>query len=271
MIPVLSQVCSLPSDFSTDIADYAAGQCRAIEVWLTKLETHLEQHSLDDVRSLLDEHQVTLPVASFQGGLLTSQADLREAAWDHFERRLRLCKQLETSTIVVAADIVGPLTQADIDRSVLSLEQAAQLASHNNVRVALEFQSRSGFINNLQTAAAVVEDINSPSLGLCLDAFHFFTGPSKLRDFEQLPAERLFHVQLCDVADTPREFAGDSQRILPGDGDFGITDLIDSLRSIGYAGTVSIEVMDPQIWQVPALQFGEIGITALRMLLGLTE
>lgn len=271
MIPVLSQVCSLPSDFATDIADYAAGQCRSIEVWLTKLETYLQQHSLEDVRALLGEHQVTLPVASFQGGLLTSQADSRKAAWEHFEKRLSLCKQLEISTIVVAADIPLPLSQEDLDQSVVSLEQAAQLAGRQDMRLALEFQSRSAFINNLQTATAVIEDINSPNLGLCLDAFHFYTGPSKLRDVAQLPVQRLFHVQLCDVADTPREFASDSQRILPGDGDFGVTDLVQSLQGIGYAGTVSIELMDPQIWQVPAIQFGEIGITALRLLLGMAE
>ena len=220
MIPVLSQVCSLQSDFATDIADYAAGQCRDIEVWLTKLEAYLQNHSLDDVRALLAEHSVTLPVASFQGGLLTSQADSRAASWEHFTKRLDLCKQLKISTIVVAADIMMPVDQADIDRSILTLSQAAELAQQNGIRLAIEFQSRSAFINNLQTAAIVVEDINSPNLGICLDAFHFFTGPSKLQDLQRVSVDRLFHVQLSDVADVPREFATDSHRILPGEGDF---------------------------------------------------
>ena len=72
MKPALSQVCSLNSPFEKDIEDYAAGQCEAIEVWFTKLETYLETKSLDDARALLAKHRVTLPVASFQGGLLTS-------------------------------------------------------------------------------------------------------------------------------------------------------------------------------------------------------
>ncbi len=45
MIPALSQVCSLPALFEKDIEDYAAGQCRAIEIWLTKLETFLQTHT----------------------------------------------------------------------------------------------------------------------------------------------------------------------------------------------------------------------------------
>lgn len=268
MIPVISQVCSLQSDFETDIADYAAGQCRFVEVWFTKLETYLKEHSLEDVRSLLAEHDVTLPVASFQGGLLTSQADSREIAWEHFENRMGLCKQLGIGTIVVAADIVAPLTQEDIDRAIVSLSQVAELAAKKDLRVALEFQSGAAFVNNLETAVAVVEDIGSPHFGICLDAFHFFTGPSKLRDIEEMDMQRLFHVQLSDVEGVPREFASDTDRILPGDGDFGIPGLIKQLENCGYAGTVSIEVMDPQIWQIPALQLGEIGITALRVLLG---
>lgn len=268
MIPVISQVCSLQSDFATDIADYAAGQCRFVEVWFTKLETFLETHTIEDVRNLLREHDVTLPVASFQGGLLTSQADSRKLAWEHFEKRLDLCRQLKISTVVVAADIVAPLTQDDIDRAIASLAQVADLAKRTDTKVALEFQSRAAFVNNYETAAAVVADIDSPHMGICLDAFHFFTGPSKLSDLDSHDIERLFHVQLCDVAGVPREFASDTDRILPGDGDFGIQGLLDRLRTCGYAGTVSIEVMDPQIWQIPALQLGEIGITALRMLLG---
>ena len=271
MIPVLSQVCSLHSDFARDVEDYAAGQCRQIEVWLTKLETYLENHSLAELHQLLEEQRVTLPVASFQGGLLTSQGEARKIAWEHFEKRLTLCQQCGIAVIVLAADIAAPLQQTDIERAIVSLRQAAELAAGYRVRVALEFQSRAAFINNLQTAVAVVEDVGKANLGICLDAFHFFTGPSKYSDLRLLTEENLFHVQLSDLADVPRELAADSDRILPGDGDFDIAGLIEQLRTVNYRGTVAIEVMNPRIWEVPPLQFGEIGITALRMLLGLAD
>ncbi len=271
MIPVLSQACSLQSDFATDIADYASGKCQSVEVWFTKLETYLKDHTLDDVRHLLSENGVTLPVASFHGGLLTSQAAAREAAWDHFRRRIELCQQLEIGTIVVAADVVPPVGQADIDRAVASLAEVAELARANAIRAAIEFQSGAAFLNNLETAATIVGEMQNPFFGLCLDAFHFATGPSKLADIGRLDVNNLFHVQLSDVAGVPREFATDSDRILPGEGDFNISDMIERLQQIGYVGTVSIEVMNPQIWQVPAIQMGEIGMTALRRLLGQSD
>lgn len=271
MKPALSQVCTLSAPLAADIEDYAAGKCEAVELWVGKLDTYLEQHSLGDLRKLCDEHGVTTPVVSYQGGLLDSQAEARKEHWASFERRLAQCQQLGVQTLVVAADIAGPLDQQTLDRVQMSLRQAAELAGKTPVRLALEFQSRSTFANNLQTAAALVAETGSPHLGLCLDAFHYYTGPSKAEDWAYLTAENLFHVQLCDLLGVPRELASDADRILPGDGDFQLDPLVEHLRAIEYAGYVSIELMNPQIWKIPPRQFGEVALTALRKVLGLAS
>lgn len=268
MLPSLSQVCSLNASFESDIADYAAGACRVVELWLGKLETYLEQHSLDDVRELLAKHEVVTPVASFQGGLLISQGDARREHWQHFARRLELCGQLQVQTLVLAGDIVGPLTSEDVDRMRMSLVQAAAQAGAQGVRLALEFQAQATLGNNLQTAAALVAECGSPHLGLCFDVFHYYLGPSKLEDLACLTPENLFHVQFSDLSGVARELATDSDRILPGDGDFQLAPIVDCLRQMSYEGCVSIELHNPQIWQIPPRQLGEIGMTALRKVLG---
>ncbi len=268
MKPALSQICSLDSPFEKDIEDYAAGQGRAIEIWLTKLETYLQSHSIDDVRRLVDRHEVTLPVASYQGGLLDSQGEKRNEAWSLFTSRLVLCQQLGIGTIVVACDVGAPFKPTAVERIRKSLEQAAQLAADHGRRIALEFQAKSGFANNLQSAAALVAEVASPQLGLCLDVFHYYVGPSKPEDLAYLSNDNLFHVQLCDLAGVPREFATDSDRVLPGDGDIMLEPILNHLQVIGYDGHVSIELMNPQIWRIPALQFGEIAMKSLRKILG---
>ena len=268
MIPTLSQVCSLASSFDADVEDFAAGKCGSLEIWLTKLEDYLQRHSVSEVRAWLDRFEMQTPVASFQGGILASQGDRRKEAWAHFARRLEICREMGVATLVVACDVPPPLTQETIDRVQVSLVQLAQEAGGRGCRAALEFQSASAFGNNLQTAAALVAEVGSPHLGLCLDAFHFCVGPSKLEDLGYLTSANLFHVQLCDLADTPRELATDSARILPGDGDLPLDAIVERLRQIDYRGPVSLELLNPQLWQVPALQMGEIGMTALRKLLG---
>jgi sugar phosphate isomerase/epimerase len=181
---------------------------------------------------------------------------------------LRLLRELGVGTLVVACDVLGPLEQQDLERVQASLTQAAVRAGEQGIRLALEFQASATFGNNLQTALALVNETGSPHLGICLDVFHFYAGPSKAEDLAYLSRENLFHVQLADIAGVPREFASDADRILPGDGDFQLAPILDVLRAIGYEGYVSLELMNPQIWQVPARQLGEIGMTALRAVLG---
>lgn len=268
MKPALSQVCTLAASFESDVEDYAAGKCPALELWLPKLETYLQQHSVADARGLLEEHELCAPVASYQGGLLVNQAEARREHWGHFRRRLEICRQLGVQTIVVAGDLHGPLEQQDLDRTAVSLQEAGAIASQHGLRVALEFQARATFANNLQTAAAVVAEVGHPAVGLCLDLFHYQTGPSKAEDLAYLSPANLFHVQLSDIVDQARELATDADRILPGDGEIMLGPLMEILTSIGYSDYVSVELMNPTIWQIPPRQFGEIAMTALRKVLG---
>ena len=166
--------------------------------------------------------------------------------------------------MVVACDIMRPLSPQDLERAQVSLVQAAQEAGQRGIRIALEFQAQAAFGNNLQTAAAMVAEVGSPHMGLCFDVFHYYIGPSKPDDLGYLTKQNLFHVQFCDLADVPREFATDADRILPGDGDIPLLPIVDRLRQIGYEGAVSVELMNPRIWQIPPRQFGEIALTSLR-------
>lgn len=267
MIPTISQVCCLNSAFDRDLEDFAGAGCTHVEVWLTKLETYLEIHKLDDVRYWLEKTRLTLAIASLQGGLLASQGEARREAWELFRRRLDLCRELNIGTIVVACDVPPPLTQQTIEQVQVSLQQVAQESAQRNVRAALEFQADCAFGNNLQTAAALVGAVGSRHLGICLDAFHFHVGPSKTEDLACLTIDNLFHVQLCDLADTPRELARDSHRILPGDGDIPLATLLGHLRHINYAGAISVELMNPQLWQISALQVADASLAALRRIL----
>jgi len=268
MLPCLSQVCSLGSSFEDDIDGYADAAGSAIELWLTKLEEYLPTHSPTEVRERAADRGLKLAAAAFQGGLLISQGEARRAAWDQFQRRLELCGQLQVPVLIVVADFLGPFHQTDIERAQVSLRQTGEAAEKHQVKIALEFQAKNTFVNNLETAAMLVDSVAHPHVGICLDLFHFFIGPSKFDDLGLLSPGNLFHVQVCDVADRPRELATDADRILPGDGDFRLQPVFEYLRQIGYSGAVSLELLNPLFWQIAPRQVGEIGLTALRKSMG---
>ncbi|MEC8737390.1 MAG: TIM barrel protein, partial [Planctomycetota bacterium] len=218
MKPAISTVCSLNAPLETILEDYSAGQCRLIEVWLGHAEQYLDGKPAKALSELLLHHGCDPVAATFQGGLLTSQGDARREHWAHFEKRLALCSAASIPTLVLAGDVYGPLGPEDLGRLSASLVESAKRAADAGVRLALEFDARASFPNNLQSAVALIEDVGLPSLGICLDWFHFSVGPSKVIDLHLLTPETIALVQLSDIADVPREMATDADRILPGEG-----------------------------------------------------
>ena len=267
-IPALGTVCSLQGELATILADYAAGHCNAVDLWLGHAERVLETGSPESLRDLVAASGIKVVAASYQGGLVTADGAAGEAHWTLFRHRLELCHGLFIPVLVVAGDAFAPLSTTDLGAMAANLATAAGLAAEAGVKLALEFDARASFPNNLQSAVALVDQVGNPALGLCLDWHHFTTGPSKEADLGLLSAANLFHVQLSDVADVPREMASDAERILPGEGSSSPQPLLARLADIGYGGAVSVELLNPALWHVPPRQFGEVAMTALRRLLG---
>ena len=257
----------MPGTFAEDVAAFAEAGFTGMEVWLTKLENHLAAHSASATRKLLEDRNMTLAAASYQGGLLLAQGEERKAHFDDFRRRLDLCQQLGIGTLLVVADFVGGVDETTLGRAIVSLKQAAQWAAGFDVHLALEFRGRSTFCASLDTALALVAQCAEPNVGVNLDVFHYYTGPSKFEDLGLLTPANLAFVQVADVAGVPRELASDADRVLPGDGDFQLGPIVQQLRAAGYDGWVSLELMNPTLWQTKASQVAELGMMALRRLL----
>ncbi len=267
MKPCISQATTLSTPFEVDIPAYAMAGWSAVELWLTKLETYLQNHPLVEAKTLLVDNQLHPVAAAGQGGLLLSQGIERQTHWDLFRSRLELLAELEVPTMIIAADFVTDLVPEDYGRAVESLVEAAGLVQDLGIRLALEFQKGSKFCTSLDTALALIAQTGSSQLGVCLDLFHYYTGPSKFEDLGFLSTENLAWVQACDLAGVPREMAGDADRILPGEGDFQIEPIFDHLAAIGYEGYVSLEVLNPQLWGISAERVADAGRHSLERLL----
>ena len=262
MTPSVSQVTTLTSSFAEDTQNYPAFGCQSIEVWLTKLEQHLVGSCADDSRKALADRGVGLVAAAYQGGLLPAQDVEREAHFDQFMRRLDLCQTFGIPTLVVASDFAGARLRS-CWAAVISLARAGQMAAGFGIRLALEFRGADSLCTNLDTALMLVEQSREPNVGVCLDLFHFYKGPSKPEDLDRLTAANLFHVQVCDVAGVPRELMTDADRVMPGDGDFLFAPVIERLRhwlwGRGVAGIDESRTLARNPKQVV-----EVGIAALQ-------
>ena len=263
----VSQACTLPAAFADDVCGYADGGCTAIEIWLTKLEQHLEQHDEGETLRLLADRGVTPAAAAYQGGLLLSEGAARQAAFDLFRRRLDLCQRFAIPTLVLVADHAPKADVADLAHAATSLAEAARWAAGFGVKLALEFRGTDAVCTCLDTALLLVESCGEGNVGVCLDAFHYYKGPSKPEDLDRLTNANLAHVHLCDVPGVPREVMTDADRVFPGEGDFHLDPIVATLRRIGYAGYVSVEILNPVVGASKPSQVAELALTALQRVL----
>ena len=268
MTPCISQATTLSTTFEADLTAYSRAGWTAVELWLTKLETYLEGQTVQAVKTLLADKGLSPMAAAAQGGLLLSAGAERDAHWEHFRRRLAILQELGVPRLIVTADFNRELVPEDYGRAAQALIEVGALARSHDVAIALEFQKGARFCASLDTTLALIAQSSAEGVGVCLDLFHYYTGPSKLEDFALLKQERLFHVQMSDLAGVPREVATDAQRILPGDGDLALDVIVQALKRIGYDGWVSLELMNPTLWQVRARSVAEIGLAALLRVLG---
>ena len=263
----ISQVCVLSSTFEEDIKSFVEGGCPNMEVWLTKLEKHLESASIADTKALIADHGVNLVAGSYQGGLFLSTGEQKKSHYDHFKRRLDLCQGLGIPLMNICADFPARVDQQILQTALAGLREAAQWAEAFNTKLSLEFRAQSSFANNLESANTFVTASGMENVGITLDTFHFHCGPSKLADLASINPKKLFFVQVCDISAVPKELATDSDRIFPGDGDIDITSIIKELKRIGYDGYVSMELLNPVISQSKTSQVTELGMGALSKIL----
>ena len=263
----ISQVTTLPTPFEVDLPAFARAGFAVVELWLTKLETYLQSHPVAEAKALLADNGLTAGAAASQGGLLLSGGAERREHLAHYQRRLDLLGELGVGTLIVVPDFPGIPTAEDYRRATDALGEVAAMAAPHGVKLALEFNKSSRFCASLDTTLALIAQAGAANVGVCLDLFHYYAGPSKLEDLDDLAADRLAWVQVCDLSGTPRELAGDADRILPGEGDFRLGPILGKLEALGYDGPVSLELMNPMLWSVPVDHLADAAMRSMARLL----
>jgi len=58
-------------------------------------------------------------------------------------------------------------------------------------------------------------------------------------------------VHINDLVWKPSGIYSDSDRVWPGGGNMGLTEILRNLRAIGYDGRVSVELFNEEYWEWP--------------------
>ncbi|RAN76672.1 4-hydroxyphenylpyruvate dioxygenase [Bacillus sp. SRB_336] len=167
-------------------------------------------------------------------------ANLRRAA-----AKFKLMGRLGIDTILVCSN-VATATRGDDDVLAAQLSQLAGLAGDHGVKVAYEALAWGRYVNDFEHAHRLVEAVDHPSLGTCLDSFHILSRDWDTAPIEKLAAEKIFFVQVADAPKLSLDVLSWSRhyRVFPGEGQFELAKFMGHLARSGYAGPVSLEVFN---------------------------
>jgi sugar phosphate isomerase/epimerase len=234
----VSQVSTLAASFAEDIRGYAGAGLDGIGVWELKLGDGPD----DDAVALLRESGLgsatAVPAVPSINPLplLPGPSDPRERI-DSILRSLHRLAAFEPAAILC---FTGP---GDRDTAIRGLREVVAEAEALNVRIALEPFEAEGIeswsvLNTLGEAAAVVDEIGSPALGIQFDLWHLWNTADLFDEIER-HARLIAGVHVSDRREPTRGWA---DRVLPGDGVAGVPAILGALDRAGWDGFYDIEV-----------------------------
>jgi len=238
------------TNVATDVGAARAAGFDGIELQIPKLARYLDAgYSVGSLRDMLDGLRVTMidvlmPI---------------EAEGDPMpDRLLAECERWST----VAGDLACPAIQVvalnnfasmhwDEQRDVLvrRLTAMSDLTSTRGVRLGIEPVSFSPF-RTLKQAVEVVDRVGLDRVGIVLDVWHLWTAGCDWADVAGLDPELVVCVQLGDTAPRSGEVWTDDDRTeLLGDGILPLGDAITAVRSTGFDGVWSVEMLSKRHWE----------------------
>jgi sugar phosphate isomerase/epimerase len=143
------------------------------------------------------------------------------------------------SPLIALVHVLGLPTP--VHELAAALAGVCRRAAAHGLTIGIEFLPDTG-IPDLPYAQAVIEAAGEPNVGLILDVRHLHRTGGTVDDVRALPPNSIVYVQLSDLKQSEPALAyGD--RLMPGEGDLPLYDLVDAALENSPGVPVDIEVL----------------------------
>ncbi len=261
---------TMKTDLPGDIRAASLAGYDLIEIWAKKMEAYLLDHSLDDLRAMLEKAHLK-PLAINSVEFITFNASWEKAnTMNLIARYAKMADHLGCPFIVVVPSPrpEGAMDKEVLDESVRVLLEISDRFRDCKVRFAFEFLGfRWCSVSTLEEDYAIVKAVNRENIGLVLDTFHFYAGGSSVGAIRNVDPEKIFILHINDAEKLPKAELQDAHRLFPGEGVIPLEEIVAGLKNIHYDGPVSLEMFRPAHWSHPPEVIAKKGIDAIRKFL----
>jgi 4-hydroxyphenylpyruvate dioxygenase len=222
-----------------------------------------------DIRELVG--QLGLGISLFQPffDFEATPDDLFARNLDRADRKLDLMVELGAPMMLVSSNASAHAI-ADDERTAAQLRVMAEHAAERGLRLGYEAVAWGAHVKSYRHAWRIVQKADHPALGLILDSFHTLAVGDDPAGLGEIPAQKLFHLQLSDAPRTAMDVrsVGRHFRCLPGQGALDLAGFTAAALRAGYRGPLSIEVFNDELRAAPNRQ---TAVEAKRALLHVEE
>ncbi|MHB1627151.1 MAG: sugar phosphate isomerase/epimerase family protein [Bacilli bacterium] len=231
---------------SQDIGALRRHGIKNIGVWSFKCEGQ----SPLDMGALIKKQGLHVSSYCF-GGLFTgiSEQDRIDAIAET-KRAIDVAKVLAADCLLLVSGPIrshSPRQALDFVRD--ALRKVTQYAASQRVHLGLEALhpmdlTQWSVVNTVPAALELVEELNSPWLGVILDTYNIGWDPTILTAITRCKG-KIKGVHLADWRDPTRSF---TDRALPGHGVIPIFEIMAAIEHTGYQGSYDLEIFSDELW-----------------------
>ena len=166
------------------------------------------------------------------------------------EHKLELAAHLMEQMRMVGAELLVTACNTSTESSrnwpqaVADLRRLGDLGRARNIRIGYEALCYSPWIADYRRAWDLVREVDHGHVGLVLDSAHVFLLNLPLEPISDIPAERIFLVELADLPTTnlPIREMVRYYRLFPGEGTRPMAEFVRRVAGSGYRGPYAAEI-----------------------------
>jgi 2-keto-myo-inositol isomerase len=184
--------------------------------------------------------------------------DMLEYKLDIAKSMMKMMQALGSNLLLVCSSM-SPHATGDMQKIARDLAMLATLATPLGIRIGYEALAWGRWVNEYPAAWEAIKQADRENVGLVVDSFHVFARGTSLQYLDEIPAEKIFLVQLSDsiwgytldVEDLIE--SARHHRVFPGEGvhSVSVADLVRRVDKTGYLGDYNFEVFNDDYRQCP--------------------
>ncbi|NNJ26399.1 sugar phosphate isomerase/epimerase family protein [Alienimonas chondri] len=237
-----------------------------IEPWVRDVEAYRDAGgSLPDLKKKIADAGLTVDSAIGFANWIDADSLKRAAGLEQAKRDMALMRSISGTRLAAPPAGATQETMTDLDAVAERFADLCDVGATAGVVPQLEVWGFSATLSKLGEVLYVASEASRPNAMLLLDAYHLHRGGSGFEGLHLLGpgAMEVFHLNDFPSTPTAAEL-NDRDRVMPGDGDAPLDELFKTFRAIGFAGTLSLELFNPDLWKRDALEVAKEGLTKMR-------